>query len=140
MGLLTDFYVAPRAHANGILDGSKRKGAPGVEYKRVDTVKLDSLGRILAAELGREATKLRFEMLTAEEADHWVFVVPAELVDLLAAARASIAPAASAWAATAELKMDRFKLEDAKEVIASLAKLAMQAKNSKKDLLLYMSL
>jgi hypothetical protein len=62
-------------------------------------------------------------------------------VKLLAAAKpAGIAAVAKKWAATPELKADRWTAAMAKKAISKLAELAVEAARSKTPLLLKMSL
>jgi hypothetical protein len=141
MGLLTDFFVAPRAKANQILDGSGTKGVRSVQLKGLDPVKLASLETILAKQQKRKSSKPGdLPMLTDEAAEQWMFLVPPSLVELLANVGKDAKTVATAWAKTPELKADHWSESVAARTIAELGALAAEAIAKKSDLLLRMSM
>lgn len=139
MGILSDFYVAPRSAAQDVLAGNTSK-LKKLEGKSIDGVKLASLEKITAKTLGAKAKAGDTELLTDEEAEQWVFLVSPSLIPLLAKAGAKTAAIAKAWAATAEMKADGFTPGTAKKFLDDLVALAGIATKAKKDLLLKMSL
>jgi hypothetical protein len=140
MGLLTDFYVAPRTQARAILDDPEKGGFPCEQLKGIDPVKLESLGACLAKQLGRTASKDEALLLSDEDAEDSVFLVPPDIVALLADIGDGSAAAGAAWAQTEELKLDRWTAQLAADTIARLGKLATQARAHSVDLLLRISL
>jgi hypothetical protein len=139
MGLLTDFFVAPRALAGTLLDGSKTEGLPQLLLKGLDPVKLETLRAALAKHRRRKLKKEDLTLMTDEAAEQWVFLVPSSLVELLVEVGDQSAAVAAAWIKTDELKADRWTASVAAEIIAQLAALAAEAKAQKQDLLLRMS-
>jgi len=138
MGILTDFYVAPRSAADAILRGKTAK-LKRFEAKRIDPVKLASLEKVAAEALGGKGSPGETVLLTDEDAEQWVFLVSPSLVALLARAGAKTAAIAKSWAATPD-KSERWTAATAKQVLASLIALAVDATKTKRDLLLRMSL
>jgi hypothetical protein len=130
--VLTDFFVASASSAAKLLSGVGTKKLSRYETKGIDPTKLESLERLLKSE--GETT-----MLTDEDAEQWVFLVSPSLVALLAKLD-KVEPVAKKWAATAELKADRWTVEQAKKAISALVALAIEATAKKQDLLLRMSL
>ncbi|HEV7558365.1 MAG TPA: hypothetical protein VGO00_23005 [Kofleriaceae bacterium] len=136
MALITDFYVAPASEASKILDGTGTKNRSSYLTKSLDTVKLESLEKILA----KRGSKLGgTKIVTDQEAEQWVFVVSPSLVALLAKL-SDVDAVAKKWAATPELKADGFTVALAKQAIRKLATLAAEAATAKQQLLLMMSL
>jgi hypothetical protein len=148
--VLTDFFVASASSAAKLLSGVGTKKLSRYETKGIDPTKLESLERLLKSE--GETT-----VLTDEDAEQWVFLVSPSLVALLAKLdkveprstrekpsqmllRALWRTVAKKWAATAELKADRWTVEQAKKAISALVALAIEATAKKQDLLLRMSL
>ncbi|HEY2365781.1 MAG TPA: hypothetical protein VGH87_05310 [Polyangiaceae bacterium] len=139
MGMLTDFYVAPRSAAKDILAGKAAK-LKKLESKSIDEVKLASLEKITAKALGAKVKAGESKLLTDEDGEQWVFLVSPSLVDLLVKAGDETASIAKAWAATEEAKRDGWRAADVKKLVDRLVELAADAKKSGKDLLLFMSL
>lgn len=139
MGILTDFYAAPRALADGILDGTKTKGFPKFACKGLDPVKLESL-EVIAAKLAKAKGKRgETDMLTDEAAEQWVLLVSPRLVGLLAK-EPDVDALVEAWMKTPELRADKWTAKAATAVVEGLMKLAVAATKEKCDVLLWMSL
>ena len=140
MGLLTDFYVANRKDAPKVLAGSSAKRWPRAQLKRLDTVKLASLQGIMAKHLGRAPGATESRLLTEEDAEQWVLLVPEALVTMLDEGAAVRDAVADEWALTDELKADRWTPETARCALVALADLAAKARRDRQDLLLRLSL
>jgi len=130
MALLTDFYVAPKSSAAKVLAGVGTKKLSRYETKCIDPTRLESLERLLKSE--GETT-----ILTAQDAEQWVFLVSPTLVALLAKLE-KIDPVAKKWAP--EFKADGWTVAQTKKAITALIALAIEATAKKQDLLLSMSL
>jgi hypothetical protein len=135
MGILTDFYVAPRSAASDILAGKTAK-LKKLEGKEVDTLKLESLEKVVAKTLKAKVKAGNSKLLTDEDGEQWVFLVSPSLVDLLTKAGDKTAAIAKAWAP----ELEGWKQSDVKKLVDSLVVLAADAKKSGKDLLLWVSL
>ena len=139
MGILTDFYAAPRASAEKILAGKAAK-LPKVTSKGIDEVKLTSLDAIARKQLSAKGKPGEATLLTDQDAEQWVFLVSPALVALLARAGAKAGAIAKAWAATEEMKRDGWSPAETKELVDQLVALAATATKTKVDMLLWMSL
>jgi hypothetical protein len=138
MGMVTDFFAAPRSRAHAVLNGDT-SGLPALELSCVDPVKLASLERILGRTLRKGGRAGATEMLSQKDAGQWVLLVPASLVELLACAGDVALEVGTEWAATRELQADGWTEPDAREAVAALCQLASQAKSAHSDVLLRMA-
>jgi hypothetical protein len=136
--MVTDFFAVPRACAHALLNGDT-SGLPALELSCVDPVKLASLERLLGRALRKGGRAGATEMLSQRDAEQWVLLVPASLVELLACAGDVALEVGTEWAATRELKADGWTAPDAREAVAALCELARQAMSSQTDVLLRMS-
>jgi hypothetical protein len=140
MGLITDFYVAPRSAAQAILDGAQAQSFEVLQAKALDPVKLETLEEILIETLGTQGPPGETVMLTDEAAEAWVLLVSPSLVTLLAQAMGVVADVAARWAKTDEIDADESELPDVQSTVESLCAMAGKATAAKSDLLLHMSL
>jgi hypothetical protein len=140
MGLLSDFYVARRENAKEVLAGNANKQWPRVELKGLDPVKLASLQRALAEHLGREPGETTAKLLTDQDAEQWVLLVPEPLVEMLAEGERAHDAVAKAWVASGALELEGWTVATAKRTLATLARVAGKARASHTDLLLRLSM
>lgn len=142
MGVLTDFVVADLADAQKVCDSSAPyRDFDGLDAKGIDPVKLDTLLAVLRGEAFHPVTH---NLLSSRgEEGPWVFEVPPDLVQRLAALTAQqLEVTARQWAATEEFspRYDNWPLEAVQEILNELAALSKRAVAQSKSILMWMSL
>jgi hypothetical protein len=141
MGVLTDFVVADLADAQKVCDSScPYQDFDGFAAKGINTFKLDALHAILRGEAG---PPIDATVCSGGEDGPWVFEVPRDLVQRLAALTAQqLEVVARQWAATEEFspRYDNWPLEAVQEVLNELATLCNRAVTQGKSVLMWMCL
>lgn len=142
MGVLTDFVVADLAEAQTVCDSScPCQDFDGFDAKGIDTVKLGTLHAILRGEVYSHSGDT--VLCSGGEDGPWVFEVPPELMQRLAALTAQqLEVTARTWAATEEFspRYDDWPLEAVQEVLNELAALCKRAVTQGKSVLMWMCL
>lgn len=143
MGVLTDIVVADATEAaNVAADSQHIQTWPGVDAKGVDSVKLAILWAMLANNPSKANAGTDFETLheTSDEGP-WVFRVPEELVQLLAALDdAGVASTGAAWAKAEEFVLDGWNAAAVRSILCDLRTLARDTVAKRRDMLMWMSL
>jgi hypothetical protein len=110
---------------------------PNVDDKRLgDTIKLDSLGKLLAVK-----GKASSSPLDESASEHWVLPINAKLVAALAKLDAKKRPGiAKKWADTEEWQRDGGTATTVDKLLGQMVKLAKQAVDDERPMYLWISL
>ncbi len=145
MGVLTDFVIADLADAQKVCDTSCQyqgfAGFAGLDADGMDTVKLSSLHAILNSE--GVSSSMHHTVCSGGEEGPWVFEVPPDLVQRLAALSVQqLEVVIPQWAATKEFspEYDPWSLEEGQEVLKVLVPLCKRAVTQGKSVLMWMCL
>lgn len=112
---------------------------PCVQFKGADPVKLASLWSILGGgETLELVNEFRPALLAPNAESSFLNRLPLAWCTAIAGIEA-VAPIARLWATTDELKFDRWKLTDAREVIKALQELAIRAIAESKGMFLWVN-
>jgi len=142
MGVLSDVIVASAAEAQRVLDvDSGARPWPWAPMKGIDHVKLGQLEAVFRGGAYDPGFVEACELLASADESVWVFRIPDILTDQLARLGPSAMKApASEWAKAEEFALDRWTPQQVEEALSELASLAVKARATGKDLLLWMSL
>jgi hypothetical protein len=110
-----------------------------VEAKGLTEVSIATLGEILGVGTHDELVERIGEGPQAESEEAGVLTIPTELRDVLAEAR-DINTVAAGWAATDELSLDGWRIEDSLRVLRELSALAREAAADGRELWYWWSL
>ena len=110
-----------------------------VEAKSIDQVEVSSLGAVLGAGSYDELITKVMDGPEAESGESGVFTVPSEIRDALAAC-SDLDSAAERWAATEEMRLDRWTAAQSRELLDVLAALARASKEDGRQLWVWWSL
>lgn len=142
MGVLTDIVIADDAEA--VLQSSVPSEAfPGIDAKGVDVVKLDLLRTILADREWDAATVRDFALLAqeGEQEGPWVFAIPTDVVEALAALDGRERKrVAESWAEIEEFQLDGWKRSEVRMLLDALCGLAERAQTEGKQLMMWVCL
>jgi hypothetical protein len=130
MGVLTDFVVADRGDARRVCDSDcPSQDFAGLDAKGIDTVKVGTLHALLTGG-AFDPSFMGDNLCSGGEDGPWVFEVPSDLVQRLAALTPrQLAAAGRKWAATDEFspKYDNWPAEAVQQVLQELAALCKRA-------------
>jgi hypothetical protein len=136
MSTLSTLFLATNEELDGTSVAMLRAtDFPGVQAKRVDPVKLNSLATLL------DAGSMPMEPTEPEGDSAWLFPIPAAFVQALAALDAGRCEVlATKWCATDEWKLDRGTPVELTTLLTSFGALARQSLSEKKAMWLWLSL
>jgi hypothetical protein len=157
MGLLTDFFLASpeREAALDVQPGGPEGQFPTVSGKNVDQVKLATLLQILrGVERSSDETAAITRQLPmvwrSDEEGPWVFRLPTELRDVLAAVPPQLQDVACSWSLTEEWRLDsglgpteqslQYLVDELAQFLTELRALAVRSASGEGTLYLWLCL
>ncbi len=142
MGVLTDLVIAEERDAAHIATLKYPLSEfAGIDIKGVDSVKLTTLHSILSGMPFKDLLVQYDPVAEASEDGPWVFLLPTDLVGMLAGlGEAEIVNIASQWGNTEEFQLEKWSQNDVAVVLSNIANLARQASVQGKRVLAWMSL
>lgn len=144
MGMLSDFVIAQPELAVEIGKSNRPseqwntlEGWKGIETIKLATLYCSITGKEYSSELMNS-----FKLLGGDkEEGPWVFIFPENVTEALATLEENrFTEVAEKWAETEELKLDGWRVEDAKLFISQIVQHAKKAKSANKSLFLWFSL
>jgi len=143
MGVLSDLFIAG-ADEIGLLnpDASPAGVFTTIDVSGIDILKLTSLLCILrSSNYDMNVIDQFFAVGEESEDGPWIHKFPDELRDLLSALDTeTIARTAGDWSRTEEFQLEQWPQELVEEALTAMAGLAVQAKQTNKDIFLWNSL
>jgi hypothetical protein len=143
MAVLSDFIVADSHEVPAILaTASPSEKWQSAQYKGLSEVNLCQLWAILKKSSFSEDDLKKFNVMSNnEQQGPWAIIVPSELTSEIAAIDdGDAAHVADQWAKTEELLVDRWQPADVAALLRSIRRLATNANQDHKKLILWVSL
>jgi hypothetical protein len=140
---LTDIVVAESGESGLVAESVMPcQTWPGIDAKGIEHVKLGQLLSILANEPFRTTVVDEFTLLhEASDDGPWVYRIPDRLIDYLTELDPSeLDRIASQWSQIEEFALDVWPPDEVASVLAKLHSLARKARDTDKDLLMWVSL
>jgi len=141
MSALTDFVVLPDADLTRLAAArSPAAELGGVHLKGIDPVKVAQLHAILTGRPIRDVFAAYDPVVSVSEEGPWIFRLPVELVNRLAAVGTEESEGAVArWAASEEVVLDRMTPDQMAEAFRALMTLAQRAESAGQSVFLWLS-
>ncbi len=142
MGVLSDLVVAPVDDAEKVAHADVPSRAfGGIDIKGIDTVKFGTLHSLVTGRTFDEVLALYDPVVEVSDDGPWVFRIPEELVERLAAlSEEEGRTVAAKWAATEEFALSGWDEAAVSDGLVAICELARRAVDSGQALFLWMCL